>query len=277
MPVLVLDDDPQWVERIAALLAALGREAIQTSSWRDALVLLRTGSFSAFILDLHLGVSIEDGLLLLSVIQEEGLAVPTAIVSLSADLPGVTGRCFPYSFVHEVIPKTRFHEFSFPFQRFVRIHAAPEEGHAMADYSHVFVIHGRDTVTRDRIVAILSGLRLIPIVLEREATSGRTIIELVEQFSEVNYAVAIMTADDVGALADATDSLASRARQNVIFEIGYVMARLGRARVMMMREDVEMPSDLSGIRWVDISCSDEEIRTALMRDFQGLGDVTFHA
>ncbi len=259
------------------MLAVLGQEAIQASSWRDALSLLRTGSFSAFILDLHLGVTIEDGLVLLSIMQEEGLVVPTAIVSFSADLPGVAGRCFPYSFVHEVIPKTRFHEYSFPFQRFVRIHAAPQEGPAMADYSHVFVIHGRDTVTRDRIVAILAGLRLIPIVLEREATSGRTIIELVEQFSEVHYAVAIMTADDVGTLADAADSLAPRARQNVIFEIGYLMARLGRERIMIMREDVEIPSDLSGIRSVDLSLPDEEIRTALMRDFQGLGNVTFHA
>jgi len=65
---------------------------------------------------------------------------------------------------------------------------------------------------------------------------------LIDESKDSNYAISLLTPDDL--VADGR----SRARQNVILEIGYFMGRLGKERVrMLVKEDVEIPSDLSGI------------------------------
>lgn len=145
----------------------------------------------------------------------------------------------------------------------------------MNHVSRVFVVYGRDTVTRDRIVNILSSLRTMPVFLEREAGTGQTIIELVEEFGDAKYSVAVMTSDDIGYLRDEPHAARGRARQNVVLEIGYMMGRLGRSRILLLTDDIEMPSDLAGVRHVRLSNTDEQIRVTLAREFQKLGDVGY--
>jgi hypothetical protein len=275
MRILILDDDLKWIERLSEVIAVLGYEPCSVTRWKEALSILRSQHVQAFILDLHLGWSFEDGLLLLSLMREEGLLVPTVVVSYSADLVGVAGLCYSYPFVKEVIPKSRFVEFSFPFQRFFSTIDGTKEIRNMTVYSRIFVVHGHNISVRDRVVGILNSLRVIPVYLEREATAGRTIIELVEQCSDVQYGVAIMTADDIGCLAINPDQMTPRARQNVILEIGFLMGRLGRDRMMILKEDVEMPSDLAGMRYLDLLVPNDTIKTAFMRDFQKLGNIAF--
>ena len=73
----------------------------------------------------------------------------------------------------------------------------------------------------------LEKLKLQPIVLHEQASRGMTVIEKIEANSEVEFAVVLMTADDVGAVKTASDKLAPRARQNVVLELGYFVARIG--------------------------------------------------
>jgi len=57
----------------------------------------------------------------------------------------------------------------------------------------------------------------------------------------------IATADDIGRVANSTDE-APRARQNVIFELGFFFGALGRSRVALLYEEaLERPSDTDGI------------------------------
>lgn len=89
-----------------------------------------------------------------------------------------------------------------------------------------------------------------PIILMERPNEGRTIIEKFEDFSKVGYAVVLMTADDVGGRAGTAQTL-GRARQNVIFELGYFIAKLGRSRVCVLHESgVEIPSDFAGVLYV---------------------------
>ncbi len=272
MRVLVLDDDYTWVRKIASRLERQGHSAVEAFSWSQGWKLLEERSVGALILDLHLGGDIQDGMQLLEMLQVDSLGVPTMVVSLSVDLRGVTGQCFSYPFVRTVIPKKRFAEFTCPFQEFLRFLAASQEGHRMSSESRVFVVHGRNETARNRVVGILDELRVDPVYLDREPSAGRTIIELVEEYSEAKYAVVVMSGDDVGALAGEADALTPRARQNVVFEAGYLMARLGRKRIMLLRDDgLETPSDLDGIRYELLGARRQDIKTALMRDFYELG------
>jgi predicted nucleotide-binding protein len=84
--------------------------------------------------------------------------------------------------------------------------------------------------------------------LGEQPNRGRTIIEkFVDHAREVGFAVVLLTPDDLGGAA-ATDVQQSRARQNVIFELGYFVGSLGRGRACLLRKgDVDIPSDLYGV------------------------------
>jgi predicted nucleotide-binding protein len=113
----------------------------------------------------------------------------------------------------------------------------------------VFVVHGRDEACKHetaRFLARLTGHE--PMILHEQANEGRTIIEKFEDHAaDAGYAVVLLTADDVGHGADeSTDR--PRARQNVVFELGFFFGALGRRRVAMVYEaNVERPSDTDGI------------------------------
>jgi hypothetical protein len=273
MRILVVDDDEYWRDHLKFLLTNLGIKVDVARNWRRGVEILRKGGIDRLILDLHLGYSSADGLFMLSLIKQEKLAIPTMILSYGVDFIGITGSCYCYSFVKEVIPKKRFAEFTFPFQRFLG--GTQEKETVMSMHSRVFVIHGRNGPARDRVVRILHEARTVPVFLEREAATGRTIIELVEEFTDVKFCVGVMTACDIGYFKEEPDRAKKRARQNVVFEVGYVMGKLGRSRILLLREDIEMPSDLDGVRYLSLSSSDDQIKTALVRDFQTLGDIHY--
>uniref|UniRef100_UPI0038B72335 TIR domain-containing protein n=1 Tax=Desulforapulum autotrophicum TaxID=2296 RepID=UPI0038B72335 len=58
------------------------------------------------------------------------------------------------------------------------------------------------------------------IILHETASSGRTIIDKIENYSGVGSAVVLYTPDDVGKVKSETENLNVRARQNIVFEHG---------------------------------------------------------
>jgi len=117
----------------------------------------------------------------------------------------------------------------------------------------VFVVHGRNEAAKQTVARFLEKLGLEPIILHEQANRGRTIIEKFEDYSLVGYAVVLLTADDVGKLASQEPKLSPRARQNVVFEWGFFMGKLGRERVCALYEEgIEQPSDLDGVVYVSL-------------------------
>ena len=115
----------------------------------------------------------------------------------------------------------------------------------------LFLVHGRDHGTRDTVAKFLSDLGIEAIVLEDQPNAGRTVIEKLEEFSNVGYAIVLCTPDDVGALADDPGNLRPRPRQNVVQELGYFHGRLGRDRVgALIKGELEMPSDFDGVAYI---------------------------
>ena len=119
--------------------------------------------------------------------------------------------------------------------------------------NEIFVIHGRDNETKVTIARFLEHLYLKPIILHEQPNQGRTIIEKFEQHAQVGFAIALLTPDDVGAHQEDARNLKPRARQNVIFEFGYFIGRLGRNRVCALTKgDVEIPSDYNGVVYIPL-------------------------
>jgi len=122
------------------------------------------------------------------------------------------------------------------------------------DSRKVFIVHGHDEAARETLCRFLEKLDLIPIVLHEQASQGRAIIEKIEAYADVAFAVVLMTADDVGASKSSATDLRPRARQNVILELGYFVGKIGRERVCALhRSEVEVPSDFAGVVYVSMA------------------------
>jgi predicted nucleotide-binding protein len=82
---------------------------------------------------------------------------------------------------------------------------------------------------------------------------NRTIIEKLEGHSNVRFAVVILTPDDLGYPLGKSELMKTRARQNVIFELGFFIGKLGRDKVCALyKGDVELPSDYSGVVYLPL-------------------------
>jgi len=112
----------------------------------------------------------------------------------------------------------------------------------------VFVVHGHDSESKESVARFVERLGLRAVILHEQVNEGRTVIEKFEGHSEVDFAVVILTPDDVGYPRGQPQQARSRARQNVLFEWGYFVGRLGRKRVCALYHgDVEIPSDYHGV------------------------------
>lgn len=110
----------------------------------------------------------------------------------------------------------------------------------------VFVVHGHDDGSREMVARFLERIGFDAIILHEQANQGRTVIEKVERYGGVGFAVVLLTPDDEGCVKGGTPS--PRARQNVILELGYFIGRLGRGRVCALkRGSLEIPSDYAGV------------------------------
>lgn len=123
----------------------------------------------------------------------------------------------------------------------------------------VFIVHGHDEQMKQETARAIEKLGLNAIILHEKSSLGKTIIEKLEHYSDAAFAIILMSPDDLGCSSkvnlgfsfNANKKMNGRARQNVIFEHGYLAAKLGRNRVCaLVKGNVEVPSDLNGIVYV---------------------------
>ena len=136
----------------------------------------------------------------------------------------------------------------------------------------VFIVHGHDHKSKNELEMFLKEIGLSPIVLHREADEGQTIIEKFEKHSDVGYAFILLTPDDKVVSSGAVKSEKRRARQNVIFEFGFFVGSLGRNRVCCLnKEEVEIPSDISGLIYKAFRKDIEEIKFSIIKELKAAG------
>ncbi len=136
----------------------------------------------------------------------------------------------------------------------------------------VFVAHGHALSARDILSEFLESVGLKPIILLEEADRGDTIIEKFERHcQEADFAIALFTPDDFGYSKENPTELKPRARQNVIFELGYLLAKLGRRRVRVLyAHGVEIPTNVLGFLYIE---SDDagKWKAKLLRELKDAG------
>ena len=138
--------------------------------------------------------------------------------------------------------------------------------------TQIFIVHGHDDALKEAVARFLLQLTgSEPVILNEQTSGSATIIEKLERYTATaRYAVVLATGDDLGRSRKGhpADEL-PRARQNVIFELGYFFAALGRSNVALLYEPgVERPSDTDGIVHISIDAG-KAWKVALTHELEG--------
>lgn len=131
------------------------------------------------------------------------------------------------------------------------------------DNMKIFIVHGHDNVAKLELKNYIQNTLKLgePIILAEKASIGLTIIEKFEKYaSSCNLVFVLLTPDDVYGSE-------RRARQNVIFEMGYFLGKLGRKSgrvILLYKGNLDIPNDISGLIYINIDngieAAGEEIR-----------------
>jgi predicted nucleotide-binding protein len=134
----------------------------------------------------------------------------------------------------------------------------------------IFIVHGHEEEIKNQLEIFLNEIGLEAIVLHRKPDEGMTIIEKFEKHSkDASYAFILLTPDDICYSAKKKEM---RARQNVIFEFGYFVGKLGRDRVCCIyKENISLPTDVLGMLYKNIQNKIEEKSLEILKELKKAG------
>ena len=139
----------------------------------------------------------------------------------------------------------------------------------------IFIVHGHDTSALEQLELVLRRLKLNPFILQNNDGESKTLIEALEQkiYKEAAFGIVLLTPDDYGYPKSKTDAdRQPRARQNVILELGMVLASLGRDRMVLFKKGaLEMPTDVNGIIYLEFNEHVKEIAVKLATRMKSAG------
>lgn len=145
-----------------------------------------------------------------------------------------------------------------PYANSVAASGGPEQATVPAQSAGppvIFLVHGHAHGVRAEVARFLERAgdhQYEVVILDEKASRGRTLVEKLEQHaSPSQYAVVLLTGDDEGGPKAKPDERNARARQNVVFELGWFCGQIGRENVTVLVESgIEKPSDIDGLVYV---------------------------
>jgi predicted nucleotide-binding protein len=115
----------------------------------------------------------------------------------------------------------------------------------------IFVVHGQDNEMKSDVTQTLQKLDLDPIILHEQPDSTQTLTD----YQHVSFAVVLLSPDELAYPKEKTsDEAKYRANQNIIFELGYFLGRLGKQNVVAIyrkNKDFETPNNINGVVWIE--------------------------
>lgn len=246
--ILVVDDDVEFVEKLKGHLEEVGYEVLTAVTAARARQILNSGQVDLAVLDIQLDRNNPNDLSGIEIALDSDRSIPKLVVTVTPTWEKATAALTARQ-RGELQPAVAFLD-----KNDEDINRQVVQKVKEAVPVRVFIVHGHDDSVMLAVSECVKSLGLIPVVLHKQAWAGRAIIENLERHSRVGFAIALLTPDDVGGRS--RQELRPRARQNVIFELGYFIGRLGRDRVAVLykedtvEKDLEWPSDYDGVHFI---------------------------
>ncbi|MBZ0285225.1 MAG: nucleotide-binding protein [Anaerolineae bacterium] len=260
--ILFVDNDKDFIEIRKHWLEKEGfivQPAYNLAEARD--ILAEGKPINLAILDVRLMPNDPDG-------DESGLYL--AIETVQSHIPTMILTNFTaYEYVRRVQTWYRGGDISFVDKR-EKKSAFLQAIRGLLKKRNIFIVHGHDTNAKDAVEKFILQLKLEPVVLANEVDDGRTIFQKLEDYASVAYVIALLTSDDVCVAQQHTST--PRARQNVIFELGYFIGKYGTTRVKaLVSDNVELPSDIHGLLYIPFHKDSEDWKVRLVREMRSVG------
>lgn len=134
----------------------------------------------------------------------------------------------------------------------------------------VFIVHGHDDAAKESVARFLEKIGFEAVILHERPNKGRTIVtKFREEAADIGFAIVLMTPDDHGGKIG--NETSPRARQNVIFELGFFIGMLGPAHVAaLVKGEIETPSDFDGVVFIQLD-NGSAWKMELGRELQAAG------
>ncbi|MCM5530534.1 TIR domain-containing protein [Parasegetibacter sp. NRK P23] len=145
------------------------------------------------------------------------------------------------------------------------------------DLRRIFLVHGHDIASKEQMELMLLKLGLEPFVLANTSGGGLTIIEALEaqigKNGAANFGIVLLTPDDFGySKSEGQENTRPRARQNVVLEMGMLIAAIGRKNTVILKKgDLEIPSDANGILYLEFKEHIREVCYKLLERLRSSG------
>ncbi len=279
MPKISVIDDDAALELLTENLCFSGHQARRFNSTSLAFKSLADIlSSDLIVLDVFMEVSAKYSATIASGIRTSGLALYREIRSNNTRIPILVYSACQDRDTIEIIEKDPHSKFLSKFTT-PRITEVVDLIETLLGIEHkplkpnIFIVHGHNDVLKLELKNYLQNTLGFPepIILHEQPNLGRTLIQKFEDYAYVsNLAFVLLTPDDKPADPHDSDDRKRRARQNVILELGFFLGVLGRetGRVILLYvEPLELPSDLSGVSYIDVSkgieAAGEQIRREL--------------
>lgn len=176
-----------------------------------------------------------------------------------------------FSFIDSLILDIQNDEFELPKPKSEKINNQTK----IKSLKKAFIVHGHDNAQKLETARFLERIGFEAIILHEQANNGKTIIEKLEKYTNVGFGIVLYTPDDMGEALKNQNNLRPRARQNVVFEHGLLIGKLGRDRVfpLVTNHSIELPGDISGVVYM----SDTGWEIQLAKEIKALGyEVDFN-
>ena len=145
----------------------------------------------------------------------------------------------------------------------------------------VFIVHGHDDELKNEVARFIRQFGLKAVILHELPNRGRTIIEKFEDYSDVQFVVVLATPDDLGSKKADPVQLRPRPRQNVLFELGYFIGKIGRRNVVLLCKDdkddkgnkvkMQIPTDYNGVVYVPVEEGSNSWKEELAKELKAAG------
>lgn len=152
-----------------------------------------------------------------------------------------------------------------PYQQDAAIKIMPAQ-------NSVFLVHGHDESAKHQVARFIERIGLPLVILQEQMSGGMTLIEKFEDYAaKAGFAIVLITQDDTGYPVGKEEQKKYRPRQNVVLEMGYFAAKLGREKTfVLVKGDVEFPSDIIGLVYSKLDSSDGW-KLALAKELKAAG------
>ena len=116
----------------------------------------------------------------------------------------------------------------------------------------ILIVPCRDIVAEQSVAKFVKTLDRHPQIVEKGETKGKSIIEKIEEHTNIGYAVVILTPDDFGYFNN-EENEQPHIRHSAMFELGFLVGRLGLKRVgALYHGNFSVPSDYHGVDYIEM-------------------------